>query len=279
MEVKWSKANVEPQRYVIYRQVNEGKITQIAVVDPSNLSFVDTDINQGASYTYYVAALKDGDISNMIPSITIDVPKEPTGWIGEGENPDDFKGQFIWVTQENDKAKVEWVPALGSPEKYFLYRVDLANPIYKQLIAVLSGDTLEYIDHNLKVGHTYVYSIKAQYRDGIRNFFSEELASDDFTFELLPDPNQIYSPRNVKAEVTGNAVKLTWDIDYDANQYFLYRKVGNQALVRFVGKLDGNLREYVDHDVREGTEYQYFLEAVYPKGKSERVESNKVMIE
>ena len=175
VEVAWTEGEVKAQAFVVYRQEDGGAIRQVkTILSGQGNVFVDEKVKEGSTYVYYVEALKDGMRSDKAQSNPIEIPQTLTrGW---AENP-------LTVVQEGDHVKISWVPAAGEVSKYFLYRIDTSNPIYKQSIAVLSGDVTEFVDTKVKKGRTYIYVIKAVYRDGAYNEHTDEFSADPITVE------------------------------------------------------------------------------------------------
>jgi hypothetical protein len=173
VEVAWTEGNA--QAYVVYRQEDEGPVKQVkTILSGQGTVYVDENVKEGSTYVYYVEALKDGMRSDKAQSNPIEIPETlKQGW---ADNP-------LTVVQEGNHVKISWEPAAGEVSKYFLYRIDTANPLYKQSIAVLSGDVTEFVDTKVKKGKTYIYIIKAVYRDGAYNEHTDEFEADPFTVE------------------------------------------------------------------------------------------------
>lgn len=134
-------------------------------------------VEEGNTYIYYVEAIKDGMKSERAASNPVTVPVSEKNKRGWDENP-------LTVEQTGpNRVTVSWIPAYGEPMYYFLYRIDTSNPIYKQSIAVLSGDVTEYVDTKVKKGRTYIYVLKAVYRDGYQHEHTQEYESEPITIQ------------------------------------------------------------------------------------------------
>ena len=124
----------------------------------------------------------------------------------------------------------------------------------KETLLTTVNDT-QYEDKDVKEGDTYYYYVTAVNSQG-EGAHSEEISVN---IELL-----LYPPTNLKAEVSGNKVKISWDAakkgKNDIAGYAIYcgEEQGAESEVP-IAVVDANITEYEDTDVKFGKTYYYVV--------------------
>ncbi|MCL2062940.1 MAG: T9SS type A sorting domain-containing protein [Candidatus Cloacimonetes bacterium] len=257
--------------YRIYRN-------DVFLVETTELSYIDTDIELDEKYNYFLIALyEDGDFGATdlsIITVVYSPPKNLVAWAGDGEVT------LSWESSDVQK--------YGEVLRYNIYRDgvlidEVLSPPYK-------ARQIEYIDKGLKNGDEHEYYITAVWGgeiDGVSE--PTNIVNIVLDFMMLPPTELEGSVSNVN----GNTVIINWKPPYSENhdgENRTSRRINNSVKrnVSEVESLKGyniyrdedflffcqasglsNYR-YIQSYVPVG-EYVYSVSAVYNGGESEYV--------
>ena len=133
---------------------------------------------------------------------------------------------------------------------YIVYRREPSG-VYQKVAGFTDGKTKSYTDKAVVNGKKYYYAVKAinsqtqSKYDSKLITYASSLATPQFTLSL-----------------TGNGVKVDWNLVSNAAGYIVYRREGNGAYQKIAGFTDGVTKSYVDTTDVKGTTYYYAVKAV-----------------
>ncbi|MFC4767164.1 CARDB domain-containing protein [Effusibacillus consociatus] len=279
IRVSWQPPAADSEAYNLYRQVNEGPVLLLASRIKDGLQYVDESAKPGMSYTYYVSAWKDGKESDKAASAPVRLETSPsTGWDPK-DGSKESASKIVQVKQVGESVRISWQAAKGTPAHYFVYRQE-AGSLYQKLIAVLTGDRLQFVDTTAELERTYTYSVQAQYRETYGSTLTPKLSADPIQVVPLDgfSPSKVFDPVNVKATVDERTVLLTWEVPKAAEEYLIYRKFSGEPIRTFAGRVSGDKGTlFTDTSVKAGA-YEYVVVARYPAGNSAMVKSNAISL-
>jgi hypothetical protein len=173
------------QKYIVYRKADyENNFVQVGEVEGSKREFIDTDLQDGVNYCYYVKAISDAGVtsSSNRPCILVDIPNVPT---------------FIEIATVSviGKNKIE-VTVLADEttdgsNKIILYRKRMGedDSKYKQVAKVqLKNGKKEYkIVDNTADNIRYIYKAAVINACGTKVLESEEAGNVVITLKFIDD--------------------------------------------------------------------------------------------
>ena len=171
----------------------------------------------------------------------------------------------LTISQEDGYIHLSWDEPLydgGLPiDGYKIYRGDLPSVIgeYNQT----DGDTLEFSDADVVIGEKYYYMVSAV------NGAGEGPRTDMVTTTAVSRPE---APANLRIETGDGYVDLEWNRPYVTGDlliqsYRIYRDNGSETVL--VNETDPLTKKYIDYDVENGIEYDYWMTAVNRIGESD----------
>ncbi|MFP4608400.1 MAG: fibronectin type III domain-containing protein [Candidatus Aenigmatarchaeota archaeon] len=250
VKLEWdlSLSGVEPERFRVYRSLTSSFKSLYKELDDEEYEFVDTDVEEGRTYHYWITALFDeNQESRLSKELEIrvggkNVPLPP-------RNLEAFPG--------DEKVRLRWDKPLdcGLPDdtemgNYILYREKEGE----ELPSDHPGNAAtEWTDDNLKNNKKYTYYLKAQNSVGM----SESTEKVSFTpTDNIPRPR---SPRNFKVFTGRNRTELTWDPPEKDEHIYKYRIYKEGEVLTEVNK---HTNYFVDEKVIQGSTYEYSVRAV-----------------
>lgn len=225
ISVKW-EAIAGADSYVVYRINAEDLYIPVKTVGSEDLSYLDTDVIPGTSYSYKVQAEHDSYTgSSMIKNITY-MPK-------------------VEVEAANGKngVNLSW-NSFDGLDSYRIYR-KTGDAGYKTL-ALIPASESSYTDTSAKDGVTYTYAVKAV-KDNIYSTYK----TAKITY---------LAPNTVVVKNVSNCVSVEWNKIDTAKKYYLYRKDTNSAYVR-IASITNGATSYRDKNVKSGATYTYAVRA------------------
>ncbi len=233
VKVSWSKVT-GAKNYIIYRRLENGTWVTVATVDGSKTNFTDTKADSGKTYLYTVRALTDG-------------------WRGAYQN---YKIYFIAApkitkldSQIGKGITIKWADVHGA-QQYYIYR-KTGNSNW-QRIGITTN--LLFVDKNVKLGTTYIYTLKAISKEGKASTYYSSGWKRQFT------PG---TPTGASVLNSANAIKISWSKVSGATGYIIYRKANNSANWTRIASVTST--SYMDKSVKANVKYTYTIRAY--KGK------------
>lgn len=280
IRLRWQPPVDGADAYNLYVQADDGPILLLAS-RIGTLMYKDETVRSDGTYTYHVSAWKDGKESDQaaFPSVSVKDPP-PSGWGYPEDDPGEHVGDVTFVEQVGESMRISWKAAGDSPAHYFVYRQELGS-LYQKLIAVLTGDRLQFTDSTAKVGKTYVYAVQAQYRQPYGSNLTAKFEAEPR--KVVPEdgipPFTVFDPTRVTASLDDDHVLITWEVPKAATEYLIYRKGTANPVRMLVGRVPGAMGTvFTDDSVTTGEQVEYEVIARYPGGNSSMVKSNAIAI-
>ncbi len=233
VKVSWSKVT-GAENYVIYRRLENGTWVTLTTVNKKTTNYTDKTAESGKTYLYTVRAMTDG-------------------WRGAYQN---YKIYFIaapkitkFDSQIGKGITIKWADVHGA-ENYVIYRKTGSSGWKK----IGTTTNLLFLDKNVKLGTTYIYTLKAVSKDGNLSTYY----SDGFKRQFTPG-----TPTGGNVLNSANAIKISWNKVSGATGYVVYRKVNNSTSWTKIATVTAT--SYMDKSVKTNMKYTYTIRAY--KGK------------
>jgi len=237
------------QYYKVYRN-------GIVVSSPGDVvsaTYIDSDVEIGNTYAYYVTAKYNEGESD--PSNTEEV------FVARLNPPQD-----LTTVISNGTIQLNWSAPLeengmGTFQHYNIYRNEAL------VITPNEVTTTTFTDDDIQIGEEYTYSVSAQYVQG-------ESAISNVTQPIIP---QLNPPHSLVVEKIGLTVELNWQAPATVNNigifehYNIYR---NDTLI-----ISDNVittTTFIDDDIQLGGSYIYAVTAQYTQAESEPTNAEEV---
>lgn len=216
--------------YTVFRKDSFGNVEQIGVVEGNdNVSFADTNVQDGVTYTYTVIAVNS---------------------LGESKFSEDSNSLYRWnepvpATPElyEGGIRVTW-SAKSNAEKYVIYRC--VDGVWAPLG---ESEKPEYIDKDVVSDKVYSYAIGLVINGSISVVHKP----------TEPQLRYIAPADKITVANGSNYTKVSWEAVEGAQKYYLYKSKGNSNAYRLIASLDSKTLSYVDNDVLAGEEVYYSI--------------------
>jgi titin len=233
IEVAWDDTSVNSTGFIVERSVNGGDFA--AVIEQSDTTFFDSDVEPGTTYAYRVRA---------------------TGFGGESANSDPAFATTIPATPSNVEAatlaqitavSITWSDVAGETG-YKIYRSLHGNtPV---LLDTADQDSTEYVDETVLENVEYDYVVSA---------FNDSGESEQSS--VVTVHTGLIAPTELDVSATPSAVTLTWADNSDGEaEYMIERSVDNGDFAP-LDTVNADEETYTDSSVAEGTLYSYRISA------------------
>ncbi len=240
IEVTWTSVSTA-QKYYLYRKgPADSNFIRVAALSADELSYVDSNVSNGKTYTYTVKSYDGERYSNYdtvgISCKYISAPK-------------------VTVTSTQNGITVKWTKN-SSATSYSVYKkTGSGNSV---LIKTAKSNELSFYDSSVKSGTTYKYYVKAN----IRTVKSAAYTNSSQALKFLSTPT-------VKAANVTNGVKVSWSKVSGASGYYVYRRnSGSSSWSRIATVKKGSTVSYTDKSAKNSKKYDYTVKAYSGKYKS-----------
>ena len=242
--------------YTVYHSAYiGGDWTDVTTINTIPSYYNHTGLENGRTYSYYVAASNSIGISNVSESIEATPMWVPTSVRDLTARSGDGFVVIDWKAPANDR---------GSPiTSYHIYRGP--DQINLERIGSVDPSTLSYNDTDAVNSVDYFYSVTAENGEG----------ESDQALSVIGSPRKVTTapttPGDLKVEYVDNGVKVSWSPP-DENGgspitgYFVERVDSKGSVREFV--FDNNTTSFTDDEVVGGMTYTYRVYADNEKGRS-----------
>jgi fibronectin type 3 domain-containing protein len=240
--------------YNIYRGSDSGNVVFLVNTGNTDLSYLDSGLNNGQSYFYQVSAnnsVGEGPLSNKIEAIPATVPDAPLNLI---------------AVAGNSHVNLTWqAPSSNGGDAITNYKIYRGETSGGQTLLTTVGVIFLYSDETAENGHIYYYNVTAVNTVGESAHSIEVMATPAVDFPS--------APQNVQAQYGNAEITLTWNhpADYGIGadwitKYRIYRSTSSGMEV-FLKETDDNATSTVDGSLTNGIQYYYKISAVNNLGK------------
>ena len=234
----------------LYRAVGNGSLEPIKLENPEKRSFNDTDLDNGQTYQYAVAALYGSGMEEALSDTVTSTPGgSPTQPLQVNLIPTGSDINITWRAPVDDG---------GFPIQLYSIQRKVGNQSFQNLIT-RSPDQPFFLDRNLEEGEPYSYRIIAINERG-PSPFSEE-ASYQFPIEpMAPSP-----PRDLSADTGELFIHLRWSPPRNEGTepvlgYKVFRRM-EEGPHEKISTLPVAALEFNDTGVQRGINYTYTVVA------------------
>src|SRR5436190_591657 len=261
VQLGWNAAGdkVNLAGYRVYRQNSDGSWQAIGTTGPNTVSYADTGLANGRTYTYTVAAF-DGAGNESAPSASASATPQqppdttaPTAPQGLTTNAGDGHVELKWSPGRDDRGVVA----------YRIYRQNADGSWPLTSTANTDAGTLAWTDTGLTNGQTYTYRVTAVDAAGNE---SDPSATASASPQLPPDVTAPSAPSGLNATAGDGQVDLSWSAasdDRGVAGYRVYRQNGDGSWPSpATASLPADARAFTDGRLTNGTAYTYRVTAV-----------------
>ena len=248
--VKWNSVS-EAQGYRVYRKVSGTSWKRIAEIEGENVSWKDTGLTCGTTYTYTVRAyVKDGE-SYLLSTYdqsglsAVPVPSAP---------------ELKHTSSETSSVSLEWGKVSGATA-YRIYR-KIPGESWNRLDTVKNNIT-SYTDKTAKKSVKYIYTVKAMHNSVNGKYNKSGIQGA----VLLPAATL----KSVYISSKGNS-KIQWSKQSGAEGYFVYRKEDGKSWSR-VGNVSSKTTSFAEKELAADKNYCYTV-AGYMNLNGKKVKGN-----
>jgi len=277
--------------WVIYKRRASEQFLLLANISSPQTSFIDNDVESGATYDYYLVAYGVG------VSTTSDSISQTVSFC----NPLPSKPVISKVNSTcygyDSRIEINWLlDSTNNTISYNIWRknISLSEPDFTMVFEGLSKTTDKYVD-SVEENNTYVYKVEAVGSGGENTVFSEP-TSEITSYEcssIPPFPPVLYL--NLIYSLDHHvAVSIGWKDAGNEENYKVFRKLSseqnfaqnyfkkwwtkitnfifnNKVLADYdnpIVTLGANILNYVDNTVTDGKSYDYQVAAVNKNGET-----------
>ncbi|MBR2876013.1 MAG: leucine-rich repeat protein [Clostridia bacterium] len=256
VNVTWNPT-AHAEKYVVYQKAYNAKTKKWsswkALKTTTAESYVDTTVKLGESYNYTVKAIFGNIKSGIKSSSTIKYNATPA----------------VKVTNASNGIKVTW-SKVANATGYTVF-----SSTYNSKTKKWSGwknrgtagkDKTAWVDKTAKAGATCRYTVRAKYGSTLSSYKSSA------SLVRLVNPT-------VKAAITSDGIKVTWNKIAGAKNYKVYRaEYVNGKLSSWKGlkTTDNKTFAFVDKTAKTGVTYKYTVRAVNGSNTSAYTASGNV---
>lgn len=224
--IKWTP-DEKAEGYYIYRE-NDGERRKIAEV--GNVGFYnDENVSNSKEYTYSAVAFSTSGRSfnkKEVSLVYIDIPS------------------IVSCNNSVEGIKLYWTK-VENAEGYNVYRKTEENGEW-QTVAQLNSDAAEYSDNSMPLAASYYYTVSASIGG------SESARDDGIRVDFIA------IPQNVKATNIIGGIEISWDRVGSVEGYEVYRRSSeSDPWVEIAEIGDCKTTQFIDHNVSNGTLYEY----------------------
>lgn len=236
--LSWQDISDNEAGFIIERKLSSSEnYAQIASVGSGNVSFTDSTVEEGKVYNYRIRAFSSYNTSDYSNTAVISAPLRPHTLSPE----DKAKDQPL-------KINFNWSP-LKDAESYILL---IAEDFL--FAGTVQTDTLS----SSAPGH------EAMLKDG-RRYFWKVYSVDASKIKTCSAPGSfttlLSAPENLKAQASGNKIKLTWvDRSQSETGFYLERKAVSDSVYMPLAVLKENTASFTD-SLLEASAFRYRIRA------------------
>lgn len=240
--------SVNETGFEVERQADFGPFSLLTVLDADDVTYRDTGLAEGVTYTYRVRARLAGGRttadSNEAEATTM--LRAPTGLDAIATSP-------TTVT-------LAWSDNSDAESGYIIERCTLDGPF--EVIDSTGPNESSYQDFDLTPDTTYCYRVKA-FGAGSESDYSNVVFVT--TSDAAPE-----APTNLRASLAGAVtVVLSWEDNSASEEGFNIERRTEDGDFGLIDTVNADVTQYIDTGLTPGTTYVYRVQAFSSGGESE----------
>ena len=258
IKVGWNKVT-GANGYIIYRYDFAKKQWVRVNSNVKTNTFLFSNLNSNTKYQFAVRGYKTVDgktiVSKSFPTIIAYTSKMPTVSAVTG----------LKATRSVSSAKLTW-NKVNNANKYYVYKK--VNSKW-EFVASVDAKATSYTINELLKDSAYDLGVQSVLYSG-GNEFKSDIATVSVKAIELPVVTGLKANN-----ITLNSVKLVWNKNNSASQYYIYKKVNSNWTK--IATVNSDKLNYEVTNLTDNTEYEFSVSAV-KKVENDLVEGNKTNI-
>jgi fibronectin type 3 domain-containing protein len=249
VDLAWIDAANNEDGFKVERSTDGITFVQVGTVPANTVTYMDTTVVGGLTYTYRVRAFNaagDSMYSNTATAVVAATaaPTTPTG--------------LTAIVASASRVNLAWTDTSSNEDGFNIER-SVNGSAFTQ-VATVPANSSGYDDAAVTTGNTYGYRIRAFNRGGTSAYSNTATAS-------VTAP---VAPSNLAATAaTGPQVTLTWrDNSNNETTFEIFRAIGGGNNFTRLATVGANVTGFVDTTVVANTNYRYRVRAVNGVGSS-----------
>ncbi|MCD8155691.1 MAG: serine hydrolase, partial [Clostridiales bacterium] len=239
VKITW-KAVTGAEKYRVYRKAS-GDSSWTRVKTTSSVSYTDTSVKSGTTYTYTVRCVNS---TGTAFTSSFDSTGKTILYLSAPV--------LTSVTNTTSGIKIKWSSVTGAVN-YRVFRKTSASSTWK---GIANTTSTSYTDTSAKSGTTYLYTVRCINSDGTS--YTSSYDSSGLSIRYLSAP-VLSSVSN-----TTSGVSITWKAVTGAEKYRVYRKASGASSWTRVKTTSST--SCTDTSVKTGTTYTYTVRCVNSAG-------------
>lgn len=254
IKITW-QTNKDAKQYEVYRAASlDGKYSKVATVSETSYTDSDSSLVCGSTYYYKVRCVNENTYTSYseVKSQKL-IPSTPN----------------IKVTRGTALAKVtiKWDKVSGA-NGYKIYKSAAEDSGYKELTTIKSGNTVSFVDKDVKAGETYYYKVRV-YRT-VNNSKVYSKYSKIKKISVIPSKVTISSASSIDYKT----LEIKWTQNTKADGYVLYYATSEKGSYKKLETFTKNTTlSYKLSSLTSGSKY-YFKIRTYKKVNSKNIYSS-----
>ena len=235
IKIQWTSTSDNQLGFHIYRSnTYSGTYTIVADANPSQDSYVNTNLDYNSTYYYKVTAFNlagESPLSDVASATTLQqVPF----------NPYDLRVTSI----STDSMTLDWKPGSNNEVGYKVYRSSTSNGPFTQ-IATLDYSHVSYTDTGINPENDYYYRVIAY------NYVGNSYPSNTASLNLQPSALKI-------TEASTHTMTLDWTVNaVKGIEFQVYKSKGDDTDFTQIATFSGNILTMTDQNLSPKTVYYY----------------------
>lgn len=246
INVKWSKVSGASGYYIYCSTTGttSGWSKIATIKSGSTVTYKHTGLTPGKSYCYTVKAYRTVGDTNVA-----------SGYVSPGlySRTTPTKPTLTSASPAYNSATVKW-SKVNYATGYVVYR-KTASTSWTAIANISGGDTVSYVDKDVKINNTYTYTVRAVITNSYGTWRSG-FDSAGISVKVLPSTPSLKS----LVSPTYTKLTLTWGAVSGATGYRIYRKTSSSSSWSTLATVKGTT-SYTDTGLTCGKTYIYTVRA------------------
>jgi len=245
ISLAWVDGSTDETGFLIQRSPDGVNFTDLTTVGANIVTYVDTAVSAGVTYTYQVAAFNLGGSSAFAVSNSVTVP---------GPQPPNAPDQLAAVFEAGPPPFINLQWADNSLDETGFVIERSTDGVNFALLANVVADVMAYNDLAVLGGFTYTYRVAAFNANGTSAYAVSN------SVPVPPDATPPAAPSNLSAtNVTRTTLTLNWQDNSNNETGFTIQRATNSTFTRNLVSVNvgPNVTSFGDSGLKRNTQYFY----------------------